>query len=66
MNDKSNFEFMNSLVKNSFDKYASDLSSKYAGSSIILVSTYNNFIYAIHLYTGLILYKIDTNVYLKK
>ncbi|SOS78010.1 ER membrane protein complex subunit 1, putative [Plasmodium sp. gorilla clade G1] len=65
MKDKSNYEFMNSLVKNSFDKYASDLSSKYAGSSIILVSTYNNFIYAIHLYTGLILYKIDTNVYLK-
>ncbi|SOV22193.1 ER membrane protein complex subunit 1, putative [Plasmodium sp. DRC-Itaito] len=65
MKDKSIYEFMNSLVKNSFDKYAEDLSSKYAGSSIILVSTYNNFIYAIHLYTGLILYKIDTNEYIK-
>ncbi|SPJ09842.1 ER membrane protein complex subunit 1,putative [Plasmodium sp. DRC-Itaito] len=65
MKDKSLYEFMNSLVKNSFDNYAADISSKYAGSSIILVSTYNNFIYAIHLYTGLILYKIDTNIYLK-
>ncbi|ANQ09521.1 Uncharacterized protein PCOAH_00040080 [Plasmodium coatneyi] len=52
---------MNDMIENSFKKYEQNQSGKYAGSSVILVATLNNFIFAIHLYTGLILYKIDGN-----
>ncbi|CAD2113639.1 hypothetical protein YYG_00286 [Plasmodium vinckei petteri] len=55
------YEMMKNLVKNAIRKYATDQSSNYAKKSIVLVSTSNNFIFAIHLYTGLILYKIDMN-----
>ncbi|GAB68942.1 hypothetical protein PCYB_143700 [Plasmodium cynomolgi strain B] len=52
---------MKDMIEDSFKKYEQNQSGKYAGSSIILVATRNNFIFAIHLYTGLILYKIDGN-----
>ncbi|KJP86471.1 hypothetical protein AK88_03933 [Plasmodium fragile] len=52
---------MNDMIEYSFKKYEQNQSGKYAGSSVILVTTRNNFIFAIHLYTGLILYKIDGN-----
>ncbi|CAA9990892.1 ER membrane protein complex subunit 1, putative [Plasmodium knowlesi strain H] len=52
---------MNEMIENSFKKYEQNQSGKYAGSSVIIVATRNNFIFAIHLYTGLILYKIDGN-----
>ncbi|GAW83486.1 hypothetical protein, conserved [Plasmodium gonderi] len=56
---KSNL--MNNMIKDAFTKYEQSQSGKYAGSSLALVSTSNNLIFAIHLYTGLILYKIDGN-----
>lgn len=55
------FNLMNDMIEEAFKKYEQNQSGKYAGSSVILVSTRNNFIFAIHLYTGLILYKIDGN-----
>ncbi|ETB61557.1 hypothetical protein YYC_01428 [Plasmodium yoelii 17X] len=55
------YEMMEKLIKNAIEKYETDQSSNYAKKSIVLVSTSNNFIFAIHLYTGLILYKIDIN-----
>ncbi|VTZ70959.1 ER membrane protein complex subunit 1, putative [Plasmodium chabaudi chabaudi] len=55
------YEMMKNLIKNAIGKYETDQSSNYAKKSIVLVSTSNNFIFAIHLYTGLILYKIDMN-----
>ncbi|EUD68968.1 hypothetical protein C922_00659 [Plasmodium inui San Antonio 1] len=55
------YNLMNDMIEDSFKKYEQNQSGKYAGSSVILVVTRNNFIFAIHLYTGLILYKIDGN-----
>ncbi|KEG04160.1 ER membrane protein complex subunit 1, putative [Plasmodium vinckei vinckei] len=55
------YEMMKNLIKNAIRKYETDQTSNYAKKSIVLVSTSNNFIFAIHLYTGLILYKIDMN-----
>ncbi|CRG97673.1 ER membrane protein complex subunit 1, putative [Plasmodium gallinaceum] len=63
--DKKNtdykFTMMNSMLEDSFTRFSLHHSSKYAGSSVILVSTCNNIIFAFHLFTGLILYKIDGN-----
>ncbi|KAI4834834.1 ER membrane protein complex subunit 1 [Plasmodium brasilianum] len=56
------FNLMRQMLQDSFEKYEHNHSSKYAGSSVVLVSTCNNIIFAIHLYTGLILYKMDGNI----
>ncbi|CRH02533.1 ER membrane protein complex subunit 1, putative [Plasmodium relictum] len=60
-NNHYKFSLTNNLLKDSFTKFSLHHSSKYAGSSVILVSTCNNIIFAFHLFTGLILYKIDGN-----
>ncbi|SCQ16922.1 ER membrane protein complex subunit 1, putative [Plasmodium ovale] len=55
------FGLMQYMLELSFKRYEDNQSGTYAGSAIVLVATCNNLIFAIHLYTGLILYKIDGN-----
>lgn len=63
---KKKFHLMNQLLNKVYKQVISHPSVKYSWNYIILVSTRNGFIFAFHLSTGLILYKIDLNQFKKK